>query len=134
MKLKLRIDTEDLWMLVAFAVFLLYLVAIAVVNLSTLASEGRLSGPNPFPAFSAEYIKATLMFYIIALGGILFSVKSYIFEFDKGIGFSTEKSGKGYSRWSKEKEIIQSKKVEEVNIHDKTSKAAGVPDSYFSNS
>ncbi len=127
MKLKLRIDTEDLWMLGVFALFLLYLVAIAVVNLSTLASEGRLSGPNPFPAFSGEYIKATLMFYIIALGGILFSVKSYIFEFDKGIGFSTEKSGKGYSRWSKEKEIIQSKKVEEVNIHDKTSKAAGVP-------
>ena len=67
------------------------------------------------------------MFYIIALGGILFSVKSYIFEFDKGIGFTTEKSGKGYSRWSKEKEIIQSKKVEEVNIHDKVSNAAGVP-------
>ena len=127
MKLKLRIDTEDLWMLVVFAIFLLFLVAIAVVNLSTLASEGRLAGINPFPAFSSEYIKATLMFYIIALGGILFSVKSYIFEFDKGIGFTTEKSGKGYSRWSKEKEIIQSKKVEEVNILDKVSKAAGVP-------
>ena len=127
MKLKLRIDSDDLWMLLVFALFLLYLVAIAVVNIATLASEGRLSGPNPFPAFSREYISATLVFYIIAAGGILFSVKSYIFEFDKGFGFTTEKSNKGYSRWSKEKEIIQSKKVEEVNIHDKNSKAAGVP-------
>ena len=127
MKLKLRIDRDDLWILVGFAIFLLFLVALVVVNLSTLASEGRFAGINPLPGFGPEYIKATLMFYIIALGGILFSVKSYIFEFDKGIGFSAEKSGKGYSRWSKEREIIQSKKVEEVNIHDKVSQAAGVP-------
>ncbi|MBR4619288.1 MAG: type IV secretory system conjugative DNA transfer family protein [Bacilli bacterium] len=127
MKLKLRIDSDDLWMVVLFAIFLLYIVAVLVVNLSTFASKGVLSGPNPFPAFSQQYIKATLGFYFIAVLGILFSVKSYIFEFDKGIGFTTEKKDKGYSRWSKEKEIIASKAVEEVNLHAKNSNVAGTP-------
>ena len=127
MKLKLRIDSDDLWMLGVFALFLLYIVAVLVVNISTFASKGTLAGPNPFPAFGPEYIKATIGFYILAAGGILFSVKSYIFEFDKGVGFTTQKKDKGYSRWSKEKEIINSKSVEAINIHDDISKAAGVP-------
>ena len=38
------LDSDDLWMVVVFAVFLLYVVAILVVNLSTFASEGRISG------------------------------------------------------------------------------------------
>ena len=127
MKLKLRIDSDDLWMLLVFAIFLLYVIAILVVNLSTFASEGVLSGPNPLPAFTPQYIKPTLGFYIIAVIGILASIKSYIFEFDKGLGVTTEKKDKGYSRWSKDKEIIESKNVEVVNIHDKFSKVAGTP-------
>lgn len=127
MKLKLRIDSDDLWMVVLFAIFLLYIVAILVVNLATLASKGTFSGPNPLPAFSPKYLKATIGFYILAAGGIIFSVKSYIFEFDKGVGFTTQKKDKGYSRWSKEKEIIASKNVEVVNIHDNNTKSAGVP-------
>lgn len=127
MKLKLRIDSDDLWMVVVFAIFLLYVVAILVVNLSTFASEGRISGFNPLPAFSKEYIASTLGFYLIAIIAIIASVKSYIFEFDKGFGLTTEKKDKGYSRWSKEKEIIESKKVEAVNIHSKYAKYAGTP-------
>lgn len=127
MKLKLRIDSDDLWMLGVFALFLLYIVAILVVNISTFASKGTLAGFNPLPAFSTDYITATLVFYLLAIGGILFSVKSYIFEFDKGIGFTTQKKDKGYSRWCKEKEIIASKNVEVISIHDATTKAAGVP-------
>ena len=127
MKLKLRIDSDDLWMLGVFALFLLYIVAVLVVNVASFASKGTLAGPNPLPAFSSQYIKSTIGFYILALAGITFSVKSYIFEFDKGVGFTTQKKDKGYSRWSKEKEIIASKNVEEVNIHDTNCKAAGVP-------
>lgn len=127
MKLKLRIDSDDLWMLGVFALFLLYIVAVLVVNVASFASKGTLAGPNPLPAFSSQYIKSTIGFYILALAGITFSVKSYIFEFDKGVGFTTQKKDKGYSRWSKDKEIIASKNVEEVNIHDTNCKAAGVP-------
>ena len=71
MKLKLRIDSDDLWMVVVFAIFLLYVVAILVVNLSTFASEGRISGFNPLPAFSKEYIASTLGFYLIAIIAII---------------------------------------------------------------
>ena len=127
MKLKLRIDSDDLWMLGVFALFLLYIVAVLVVNISSFASKGTLAGPNPLPAFSKDYILATIVFYLLAAGGILFSVKSYIFELDKGVGFTTQKKDKGYSRWSKEKEIITSKNVEVINIKDNITKAAGVP-------
>lgn len=127
MKLKIRMDSEDFLMLLIFAVFLLYIVAIAVVNLSTLAAEGYLAGPNPLPAFSPKYIASTLGFYIISLAGLLVSASSYIFEFEKGFGFTTDKKDKGYSRWAKDKEIIESKAIEPINIKDKTSNAGGTP-------
>ena len=127
MKLKVRIDSEDLLMFIIFAVFLLYVVAIVIVNLAKFASEGVLAGPNPFPAFSPKYLLTTLVFYFTALFAIIFSVKSYIFDFDKGFGLTTDKKDKGYSRWTKEKEIIERKEVKPVNIKDKNSDYAGTP-------
>lgn len=127
MKLKIRIDSEDLLMFLIFAVFLLYIVAIAVVNLSTFASSGYLAGPNPLPAFSSKYIVSTLGFYLIALIGVIVSASSYIFEFEKGFGITTDKKDKGYSRWAKDKEIMEKKEVEPINIKDKNSNAGGTP-------
>ena len=54
MKLKFRADPEDWMIFGVFAVVLLYVIAIAVVNLSSFAADGTLSGLNPFPAFSTE--------------------------------------------------------------------------------
>lgn len=127
MKLKIRIDSEDLLIFLIFAIFLLYIVAIGVVNLSTFASEGYLAGPNPFPAFSSKYIVSTLGFYLIALIGVIVSASSYIFEFEKGFGITTDKKDKGYSRWAKDKEIIEKREVEPINIKDKNSNAGGTP-------
>jgi len=127
MKLKIRMESDDLLMFLIFAVFLLYIVAIFVVNIGTLASEGYLSGPNPLPAFSPKYITSTIGFYIIALIGIIVSVSSYIFEFEKGVGFTTDKKDKGYSRWAKDKEIITAKNVSEISIKEKNSTAGGTP-------
>ena len=98
-----------------------------VINIATFASEGTLSGPNPFPAFQPRFLFSTLGLYFIALAAIIFSVKSYIFEFDKGIGITTDKKDKGYSRWTKEKEIINRKEVESINILSETSNYAGTP-------
>ena len=127
MKLKLRVDQDDLLIFGIFALFLLYIVAIAILNFKSVLATGTFSGLNPFPAFGPENIKVTIPLYIIFLGGIFFAVKSYIFEPDEGIGITTEKKDKGYSRWAKEKEIQNEEFVEEVNIHDKVVKAAGVP-------
>ena len=98
MKFKLRADKEDWMMFGGFAVFLLYFVAIGVVNLSTFAETGTLSGFNPFPAFSPRYFFTTIVLYLLVLGGIFISVSSYFFEREKGFGIATEKKDKGYSR------------------------------------
>ena len=86
MKLKFSAEPEDIIMFIVFAVFLLYVVAIGVANLSTFATDGYLSGLNPFPAFAPKYITATIVFYLIALGGMIASVSSYFFDRDKGFG------------------------------------------------
>ena len=125
MKLKFRADKDDWVIFVAFAIFLLYIIAIAIVNISSFASTGSLSGLNPLPAFGPDYIFDTLVIYILCLGGLLFSVKSYFFESEKGFGITTEKKDKGYSRWAKEKEIKE--ELEMVPITQPNSKAAGVP-------
>lgn len=127
MKLKIRVDSEDLLMFLVFALFLLYIVAVCVVNLASFAQEGYLVGPNPIGAFSSRYIGSTIGFYIIALVACFIGASSYIFEFDKGFGITTDKKDKGYSRWAKDKEIISSKAVEEINIKDDNSNAGGTP-------
>ena len=125
MKFKFRADPEDIFMFVLFAIFLLYIVCIGVLNLSTFATEGYLYGLNPFPAFGPKYIAATLTFYFLALGGLLVSVSSYFFEREKGFGITMDKKDKGYSRWAKEKEIKE--ELERVEIKQENAKAAGVP-------
>ena len=125
MKFKFRVDKDDLKIFLIFAIFLLYIVAIGIVNLATFAQEGHLSGINPFPAFGPEYITETLLIYFLCLGGLFISVNSYIFDSEKGFGFTTEKKDKGYSRWAKEREIKE--ELEQVEIKQPRSKAAGVP-------
>ena len=125
MKFKFRADPEDLLIFIIFAIFLLYIVAIAVANLSTFAAEGHLSGLNPFPAFTPKYIISTIVFYIVALIGLFISVSSMFFEREEGFGISTETKAKGYSRWAKEKEIKE--ELDMVEITQKNSKKAGVP-------
>lgn len=125
MKFKIRVDKDDLTVFIIFAVFLLYIVAIGIVNLATFAQEGRLSGINPFPAFGPDYIVDTILIYLLCLGGLFISVGSYFFEREKGFGFTTEKKDKGYSRWAKEKEIKEELKM--VPITQARSNAAGVP-------
>ena len=125
MKLKFRADPEDWLIFIVFAIVLLYVIAIGVVNLSTFASEGTLSGLNPFPAFSSEYITSTLVFYFLTLGGLFVSVSSYFFEREKGFGITSDKKDKGYSRWAKDKEIKE--ELQRVDIQQRSSKAAGIP-------
>ena len=125
MKFKFRADPEDLLIFVIFAIFLLYIVAIGVVNLHTFASEGHLYGLNPLPAFGPKYIFSTLFLYLLFLLGLFASVSSMFFEREKGFGLTTDKKDKGYSRWAKDKEIQQ--ELERVEITQKNATAAGVP-------
>ncbi len=127
MKLKFKADASDVVIFILFAIFLLYVVCLAVLNFPELAINGRFFGLNPFPAFAPDRILGTIVFYLLALGGIFMSVSSYFFEREKGFGFGTEKSSKGYSHWAKEKEIKEDKGVAKVNPRAETSDAAGIP-------
>ncbi len=126
MKLKFRADAKDILIFVIFSIFLLYFVAIAVVNLGSFAQEGVLAGLNPLPAFGPDYLIATIIGYVAALIAIIMSVSSLFFEREKGFGVSTDpKKDKGYSRWATEKEMKKELKL--VHAKDLTSNAAGIP-------
>ena len=125
MKFKFRADRDDLLIFIGFAIFLLYIVAIGVVNIHTFAVEGHLSGLDPFPAFAPEYLFSTIFLYILFLLGLFVSVSSMFFEREKGIGFTTDKKDKGYSRWAKDKEIQE--ELKRVPLTVKNSSAAGIP-------
>ena len=99
MKFRFRADAQDVLIFVLFAIFLLYVVSLGVINLSYLA-EGESLTLNPFPAFGPEYLMSTVVFYIIALVALLLSVSSYFFDREEGVGFSLGKKDKGYSRWA----------------------------------
>jgi len=125
MKFKFVAEAKDVLMFLIFAIFLLYIVALGVLNFPSLAGTGTLYGLNPIAAFSAENIVSTLAFYGVALFGLFMSVSSFFFERESGIGFSTSKKDKGYSRWAKAKEMKASLKL--VTPGDKTIEHAGVP-------
>ena len=127
MKLKFRADKDDVMIFIVFAIFLLYIVAIGIVNLHSFATEGYFSGLNPFPAFTPKFLWMTLLIYFLALVGMLVSVKSYFFEMEKGFGFTTEKKDKGYSRWAKDKEMKAEEDIVMVTPQQEVSDAAGVP-------
>ena len=125
MKLKFRADSQDLLIFGIFAIFLLYVVALGVINIPSLATGGHFAGLNPLPAFSSENISVTLVFYFLFLAGIFASVSSYFFEREEGVGFTTSKKDKGYSRWAKDKEL--KKELKFVDPTAQKTEVGGVP-------
>ncbi len=123
--MKFRADSKDWIIFICFCVLLLYLCAIAVLNLSTLATEGHFYGILPFKAFTGKYIAATLVLFILALIGVFTAVNSYIFDRESGFGFSIGgKKNNGYSRWAKKSEI--EKQLKKVDPTAYTADAAGL--------
>ena len=126
--MKLRVTSKDLIIFAIFCFFLLYLSAIAVLNVTALLNEGVFFGLVPFAAFAPPYLGATIVVFMAVLISIFVSVSSYIFDREKGIGLNFgEKEVKGYSRWSKDNEIKNAKDVDKIKIADSDTKAAGVP-------
>ena len=127
--MKFRVAPKDFVIFIIFCLFLLYLCAIAVLNFTSFFNEGVFYGLNPFPAFVGDNLILTLLMFFIAMIVIFTSVSSYIFDRDKGgFGLSIkEKEEKGYSRWSKDKEIKEDRSVEHVLASDNHVEAAGIP-------
>ena len=124
MKLKLRADEKDVKIFIGFCILLLYFCAIGVLNAHSLATTGSFYGIVPFEAFSLRYLPTTLTLFFLVIVGVLFSVSSYFFDREKGVGFTTEKKDKGYSRWCTDKEM--KKTLFEVDPRADTIEHAGI--------
>lgn len=129
MKLKFRADKKDIVIFLIFCVVLLYLIAIAVLNLNSFATEGTFRGLNPFPAFSAEFILPTMIFYILSLVAIIAGCSSLFFEREKGFGITTEKKTKndGYSKLMSESDMKKDYGIKKVHLKDDSYDAGGIP-------
>ncbi len=128
--MKFKVEPKDFVMFIIFCIFLLYLCAIAVLNFTSFFNEGEFFGLNPFPAFVGDNLILTMIMFFTALIIIFTSVSSYIFDREKGHGIGItvkEKEEKGYSRWSKDKEIKEDKNIEHVFASDRKVDAAGIP-------
>ncbi len=128
--MKFRISPKDFMIFVIFCIFLLYLCAIAVLNFTSFINEGGFYGLNPFPAFIGSNLTLTMCIFFAALIIIFSSVSSYIFDKEKGHGVGLnikDKEEKGYSRWSKDKEMKEDKNVEHVDATSPKVEAAGIP-------
>lgn len=123
--MKLRADAKDFVIFIVFCVVLLYFVAIGVLNISSFATNQKLAGLNPIPAFTGENLAPTMVFFLVALIGIMTSVSSLFFEREKGFGIATTKKDKGYARWATDKEMKSKLKL--VNPSSEKSDAAGIP-------
>ena len=129
MKLKFRADKKDIVIFLIFCVVLLYLIAIAVVNIHTVAIEGVFAGLNPIPAFQNDLLLTTLLFYILALIAIFTACSSYFFEREEGFGITTQKKSKndGYSKLMSENDMKKDYGIKKVHLIDDSYDAGGFP-------
>jgi type IV secretory pathway TraG/TraD family ATPase VirD4 len=126
MKFKFKAEPKDLLYFILFMIFLLYIVAIGILNASSIAQNNEIHGLNPIKAFSPDFIGTTFAFYLLAILGISASVSSYFFDTEKGFGLSKGKSNSdGYSRWAKKEEI--KKVLKKVKNSSPTAEYAGIP-------
>ncbi len=126
MKLKFRADAKDWIIFAVFCVFVFYISALIVLNLSMFASTGTVHGLNPFPAFTSTYFAPTMVVFIGILIAIIVSCSSLFFDREKGFGISTEgKKDKGYARWATEKEM--KKQLKQIDPSAEHNDAGGIP-------
>ena len=129
MKLKFRAEKKDVVIFLIFCFFLLYLVAIAVLNLHSFAVDGEIWGLNPFPAFASDFLLYTLIFYFLTLLALMLACSSYFFEREEGFGFTTELKSKndGYSRLLSEREMKKDRGIVKIHLKDEDYPAGGIP-------
>jgi type IV secretory pathway TraG/TraD family ATPase VirD4 len=123
MKLKMRFEKKDMQRFGIYAI-LLFIVVVLVMSNIRAVSSGRPLGLT-FIALEGEAIAGTLVVYLFTLFGLVWSCKSYFFEFEKGWGFTTEKKMDGYSKWA-DKKAMQ-KELKPIISSEYNTKYAGIP-------
>ncbi len=129
MKLLFRAtSTKDIVKFLIYCVFLLYLVAIGVLNIHYFSTESYFWGLNPFPAFGREFLITTIVFYIAALTASIMGVSNFLIQRDKGFGFTTkQKEEKGYEKMADEKAVKNWPDIKKVVLKDNNFEYGGIP-------
>ena len=125
LKWKITVKPKDLVIFIIFAIFLLYLVAIGVLNLYEISHNNKLWGLNPIPAFGPDYITSTITLYILAIIAVIMSTSDSIFDKEKGFGFGKkkEKEDPGWSRWMKDDEMKSAYDIKKIVLKDEINAA-----------
>ena len=121
MKLKMRFEKDDMIKFAIYAFILFILVCIAV---SALLAFSHSEDFNVFLAIT-DYFGTTIVIYILVLVGLVANQKERFFEFDKGIGFTTEKKLDGYSKWCDIRDM--KKELKPVDAMSLKANAGGIP-------
>ena len=124
MKLKIRFEKKDMQRFAIYAVLLFFLVVFIMSNLQSVFTDQEFVGIS-FRSLRPDAILGTMVVYIFTLFGLVWTCKSYFFEFEKGFGFTTEKKMDGYSKWA-DKKAMQ-KELKPINSTDYNTKYAGIP-------
>lgn len=129
MKLKFRADKKDFIIFFIFCIVLLYLVAVAIVNLNSFAVDGVFYGLNPLPAFSSDFILYTIIVYIVVLVALMLMTSSYFFEREEGFGITTEKKSKndGYSKLLSDSDMKKDRGIVKIHLKDENYEGGGIP-------
>lgn len=60
-----RVTGRDLTIFIIFCLFLLYICAVAVLNVTSLLNDGTFHGLLPFEAFKSPYLAATMVVFLV---------------------------------------------------------------------
>lgn len=127
MKLRFRAEAKDVVIFCIFAIAWLFVVSIAVANVSQFLNEESFT-MNLFLAFLPQNLAATIVFFLAGIIAAFAGVKSVFFERENGVGLSIgNKKEKNYSRWAKDKEIENGLDVKAVDPLAPKADAAGIP-------
>ena len=128
MKFLFRGKKENFIKFIIYCLFLLYLVAIAILNINSFAREGYFWGLNPLPAFGPDLILPTLVFYFIILIALVLSVSNFFITREKGFGFADARDEpNGFEKMATEAEVKKWPNIKRVVLKESKYPAAGVP-------
>lgn len=127
MKLKFRAEKKDVLAFIFMAIFMLLIIALCVSNVTAILQNGAPVGLNIFSELTGSSIALILVIWIAVVGTVFGSTTSYFFEREKGFGFTDVPKENGYSRWAKDKEIMNATEVVRVPFSTRTASVGGTP-------
>ncbi len=127
MKLKFRAEKKDVIAFILMSIFVLLIIMLCVSNVLSMLHDGVPAGINIFKGLDGSSFALVIVIWLAVIGTVFGSTSSYFFEREKGFGFTDIPKENGYSRWAKDKEIMNAKEVVKVPFADRVAEVGGTP-------